>query len=205
AEVLQLLRMDDCNAHGVLARRADALDGSEADPTARGVRGALLLASGSLVNHECLPTLARFDDCDAGSRSSATACSTPCVSFRTLHAVPRGGELSLSYVPLLWDGEERRARCRALFGFDCRCARCRAELREEAEAQGKEAPAAGLGEEEADWRYVDVFLLKYVCARPGCGGTLAPEAPGGSAAECNVCGAKRTEKEFLEELQALQE
>ena len=57
-----------------------------------------------------------------------------------------------------------------------------------------DAPAA------ADPSYVAVFLLKYVCPSPGCGGTLAPASVAGSSNGThvgNVCGAQRTHAQFL--------
>ena len=77
------------------------------------------------------------------------------------------------------------------------------------------APAEG----QADAAYINLFLLKYVCPREGCYGTLAPLAPapqaphsaGAAAAaaaaadtlyECNMCGGRRSEAEFLAELEA---
>ena len=83
------------------------------------------------------------------------------------------------------------------------------------------AAAAGGGEQaapaegQADAAYINLFLLKYVCPREGCHGTLAPLAPalaphtaGAAAAaadslfECNMCGGRRSEAEFLAELEA---
>ena len=87
------------------------------------------------------------------------------------------------------------------------------------------AAAAGGGEQaapaegQADAAYINLFLLKYVCPREGCYGTLAPLAPalaphtaGAAAAaaaaaadtlfECNMCGGRRSEAEFLAELEA---
>jgi hypothetical protein len=53
--------------------------------------------------------------------------------------------------------------------------------------------------------YLQLFLLKYMCPREGCFGTMAA-VPGGAGAggacECNVCGGVRTEAEFLAELEA---
>jgi SET and MYND domain-containing protein len=55
--------------------------------------------------------------------------------------------------------------------------------------------------------YLSVFLLKYLCPKEGCGGTLAPvqgsssSSSGGEVCECSVCGALRTEAQFLAELQ----
>jgi SET and MYND domain-containing protein len=55
--------------------------------------------------------------------------------------------------------------------------------------------------------YLSVFLLKYLCPNEGCGGTMAPvhgsssSSSGGEVCECSVCGALRTEAQFLAELQ----
>ena len=51
-----------------------------------------------------------------------------------------------------------------------------------------------------DASYIHVFLMKYVCPVPECGGTLAP-VPGSDRAECNMCGAFRDEQDFLREVQ----
>lgn len=48
--------------------------------------------------------------------------------------------------------------------------------------------------------YLSVFLLKYMCPRPGCYGTMAA-VQGSDVCECSVCGALRSEAEFLAELQ----
>ncbi len=49
--------------------------------------------------------------------------------------------------------------------------------------------------------YLHLFLLKYMCPRPGCHGTAAPPAPGSGLLECNVCGGCRSEQQFLKELE----
>ena len=54
--------------------------------------------------------------------------------------------------------------------------------------------------------YVRVFLLKFVCPREGCEGTMAPLPPGWGpqpegSAECSACGARRTEADFLAEVE----
>lgn len=79
-------------------------------------------------------------------------------------------------------------------------------------AAGPAAPgqqqAAGQGEgqsePQADAAYINIFLLKFVCPREACRGTLAPLAPPAPAdvLECNLCGGRRTEAEFLAELEA---
>ena len=53
--------------------------------------------------------------------------------------------------------------------------------------------------------YLSVFLLKYMCPKDGCYGTMA--AVHGSAeglCECSVCGALRSEAEFMAELEGQQ-
>jgi len=42
-------------------------------------------------------------------------------------------------------------------------------------------------------------MLKYVCPKGGCGGTLAPLLST-DRVQCNMCSFTRTEAEFLEEL-----
>lgn len=64
--------------------------------------------------------------------------------------------------------------------------------------QGQQAAA----EHAVDAGYINIFLLKYVCPRAGCYGTLAPAAPGADVLECNMCGGRRSEAEFLAELEA---
>ena len=62
----------------------------------RRIRGTALYAQASLINHECLPNVARFDRFDA---SSAPASSAPhpgantAVEFRALHDIPAGAWL----------------------------------------------------------------------------------------------------------------
>lgn len=66
----------------------------------------------------------------------------------------------------------------------------------------QEQQAEQAEQQAVDAGYINIFLLKYVCPRPGCYGTLAPVAPGADALECNMCGGRRTEAEFLAELEA---
>ena len=62
--------------------------------------------------------------------------------------------------------------------------------------------SATAGEEEAlDETYLQLFLLKYVCPRDACFGTMAPVF-GTDVLECCVCGSKRTESQFLAELES---
>ena len=54
----------------------------------------------------------------------------------------------------------------------------------------------------ADSGYIQVFLLKYVCPQPDCFGTMAPAAAGSSQHECSMCRHRRSEAEFLADLEA---
>ena len=61
--------------------------------------------------------------------------------------------------------------------------------------------------------YLQLFLLKYMCPVPGCFGTLAPLMMAGAGAaaeggapdegvhECNVCGGRRSEAQFMQVLE----
>lgn len=49
--------------------------------------------------------------------------------------------------------------------------------------------------------YIQLFIMKYVCPREECHGTLAPIL-GTDRSQCNICGGVRTEAEFLAEMQA---
>ena len=52
--------------------------------------------------------------------------------------------------------------------------------------------------------YIDAYLLKYTCGEPDCFGTMAP-VKSTDRRQCNFCGSTRTEQEFLDELQAMQQ
>ncbi|GIL51020.1 hypothetical protein Vafri_6979 [Volvox africanus] len=225
----------------------------EGEDGERRLRGSALYAQASLVNHECLPNVARFDFFDS-SRSNSTH-----VTFRALHDLPPGTELAQSYVPLHWSLAERQAQCRDVYGFDCTCPRCQTESQwnddegedddesewetdtsdEDLETDDAAVAAAGeaateqsrdagdpgpCGDQEVEMQdaqpivrappgeegpleptYLRLFLLKYMCAAPGCFGTAAPVKPGSTLLECNVCGRTRSEREFLRELERSQQ
>ncbi len=76
------------------------------------------------------------------------------------------------------------------------------ETEGEAETASGEAEMMGDAEERADAGYIQVFLLKYVCPQGDCFGTLVPTQPGSSVQECNMCGCRRTEAQFLADLEA---
>jgi len=59
----------------------------------------------------------------------------------------------------------------------------------------------GQEEQEAlDPTYLQLFLLKYICPKRRCFGHMAPTEPGSDVCECNVCGSRRSEAQFLAEL-----
>lgn len=92
------------------------------------------------------------------------------------------------------------------------CAHAHADGAQQQGQQGAAGPAAagqeGQQQQHADPAYINLFLLKYVCPREGCYGTLAPlpgqpaGQPDGPLFECNMCGGRRSEAEFLAELEA---
>lgn len=210
-------------------------DEEDDDDEPRVVLGGALFAQASMFNHECLPNLARVDGFGAdgpldgiasdGTRSSgvttrsmaaraatpqagALAPSTPdpysqrsWVRLVALHDIPANEELTISYFPLGWPLDERRERCKELYGFACTCPRCVAEERIEAEERGEQPPAATSQGPTVDWPYIAMFLLRFAC--PTCGGTLVPAGEGRSI--CNQCGSVRTDAEFQEELEELQD
>jgi SET and MYND domain-containing protein len=69
-------------------------------------------------------------------------------------------------------------------------------------AQLARAPLPCPAEGGADPAYIGIFLLKYVCPRQGCGGTLAPLPGAPDRFECAMCGGQRSEAEFLAELES---
>ncbi|KAI7843000.1 hypothetical protein COHA_003333 [Chlorella ohadii] len=229
-EVAELLRRDAVNGYGIMAPSAPNGE--------RRIRGTGLYSQASLINHECLPSVARFDRFDAPPAPGAPPGANTAVEFRAMHDIPAGEEVCQSYFPLPWSMRERQERCREDYAFCCTCPRCQEEATwsesewetdedagmDEAAAAGEEAAAAGgdggacghaaheqqqqqqgqaaAAEQAVDAGYINIFLLKYVCPRAGCYGTLAPAAPGADVLECNMCGGRRSEAEFLAELEA---
>jgi SET and MYND domain-containing protein len=62
--------------------------------------------------------------------------------------------------------------------------------------------SGGTGDDRGplDPTYLQLFLLKYMCPRKACFGTMAAVL-GSDLCECNVCGGRRSEAEFLAELE----
>ncbi len=57
------------------------------------------------------------------------------------------------------------------------------------------------GPDRLDEGYLHMFLLKYVCPRPACFGTMAPLPAQPDVCECSVCGTLRSDAEFLAEIE----
>ena len=189
--ISDLLERDAVNGYGIAAAEAGP------DGDRHPLRGAAIYAAASRINHECLPNVARFDDFDAPAEPGAAPGANCAMRFRAMHALPPGEELTQSYFPLTWTFAERQQRCRGHYGFDCICPRCVEEATWGGEREGQIEGGQGT----ADPAYIHLFLLKYVCPREGCGGTMAPLFLDSSALECNVCGGTRTEAEFLGEVE----
>ncbi len=84
----------------------------------RRTRGTAFYPRASLVNHECLPNVARVDDFDT------TGPSNMAMRLVALHNIPMGEEVTQSYFPLTWDYEARQQQCQQQYGFECSCPRC---------------------------------------------------------------------------------
>lgn len=150
-EVGHWLAVEEANGFAALASSpsasAAASSSASSSPAAsagNGVRGTCFYSRAFLFNHDCLPSVARFDDFDGrGHGAALEAAISRAEFFReatsaaqrrtalvavTLHPLPRGEELCLSYVPLSWGRAERAGRLAACYGFGCRCSRCLGEL-----------------------------------------------------------------------------
>ena len=230
-ELASLLRKDQLNSYGLLASVLPEEDEArKKGSNGRILRGSGVYALASMINHECNPNVCRFDP---GFPAASPSVHPARLSFRAMHDLPAGSEITQSYCPLDWTFEERQGQCREVYGFTCNCPRCQLEATEVADddamdeggdtstsriqdediwgGQGPYSqlpPNADEGPLEAG--YLDVFLLKFLCPQTftngvACSGTMAPEAPAdspeASVLECNVCGFKRTEADFLRELE----
>ncbi|BDA45650.1 probable histone-lysine N-methyltransferase SMYD1 [Coccomyxa sp. Obi] len=212
-EVAEAVAKEELNGYGIMAP-----SGPEGE---RRIRGTAIYPNASLINHECLPNVARMDNFDA---PEVPAPNNTAVHFKALHDLPAGEEFTQSYFPLHVSYPVRQQRCQEQYGFVCTCPRCKEEstwpeddeadslgeedtMEMEAEAEAASGEAEMMGEAEeggegANAGYIQVFLLKYVCPQADCFGTLVPTQPGSTVQECNMCGCRRTEAQFLADLEA---
>uniref|UniRef100_A0A383WD32 SET domain-containing protein n=1 Tax=Tetradesmus obliquus TaxID=3088 RepID=A0A383WD32_TETOB len=171
-EAASLLAKEAANSFGLLAPlgQQGSGDGTAAggDAGARVLRGGALYPTCALLNHECLPNVARFDALDAAvdgrwpaqwpgqpaahgsSSSSAGHASSTAVVMRALHALPPGSEVTLSYFPLHWELRERQAQAQQVYGFTCGCPRCQLEASPEWQQQADDDEDDGSGWETDD-------------------------------------------------------
>lgn len=76
----------------------------------------------SIFSHDCLPNaLSSFDYVDSASDGNTD------IIIRTIHDVPEGREVCLSYSPLIMTYPSRRKRLLEDYGFKCDCDRCKVE------------------------------------------------------------------------------
>ena len=64
------------------------------------------------------------------------------------------------------------------------------------------APNVHDSRDALDPTYLQLFLLKYLCCEADCFGTFILEDVGSNVHVCNVCSRRRTEEEFLADLEA---
>lgn len=194
----ELLLRDEINAYGIMAPSGPSGE--------RNIRGSGFYATAAQLNHDCMPNVARFDFFDNNNNNNNTKYSNVCIQFRALHDLPKGEELTVSYFPLVTSYQERQARCREQYGFECMCPRCKQESTWNDEGDDGDGgdmemePAAQVQEQhdlEASAEYVELFVLKYTCPGDSCYGTMAPMTGESNVHECNMCGRKRSEEEFL--------
>ncbi|GFH19763.1 SET domain-containing protein [Haematococcus lacustris] len=116
-----LLHKEQCNSYGILA----------------------LYGLASLINHECNPNVARFDNFDAPGQQNSL------MVFKAMHDLPAGTEVLQSYCPIGWDYADRQAHCREVYGFTCSCQRC---LLEASWEDGEAAPTSDMqAESDEQW------------------------------------------------------
>ncbi|KAF6257373.1 hypothetical protein COO60DRAFT_1233872 [Scenedesmus sp. NREL 46B-D3] len=169
-EAAALLAKEQANSFGLLAPLAQQQgSGGSAGGGggARVLRGGAVYPTCALINHECLPNVARFDALDAavdgrwpaqwprqspanGGSGSGCGASSTAVVMRALHGLPRGSEVTLSYFPLHWDLHERQAQAQQVYGFTCGCPRCQLEASPEWALQQDEGGDSGWETDDGD-------------------------------------------------------
>jgi len=118
----------------------------------------------------------------AALESPALLARPPCslaTRYVALQALDAGSEIAISYTPLDVTVAPRSDRLTEEYGFGCGCARCLVERQAEAHhgadgADHSHSHSVADHEPGVDVTYVNLFVLKYCCAR--CSGTLAPLA-----------------------------
>eukprot|EP00803_Ostreobium_quekettii_P008093 evm.model.scf_3553.1 EVM.evm.TU.scf_3553.1 scf_3553:1881-7957(-) len=201
-EAYGLMQKEMPNAYGVMMPEGDANQNAReavSEDAERQVRGSGFYLLSSMINHECLPNVARCDDFDSNQDNNTF------MVFKALHNLPAGTEVVQSYFPMNWDFEDRQQQCKSVYGFECSCPRCQVEAAgsdptEDMDVDAMEGNGHGVDSSNVDVTYIHLFLLKHLCPVRGCGGTMIPQI-GTSTGCCNVCGELLTEQQFLQFLE----
>lgn len=92
-EIADVLRKEQLNSYGILAPQwyvdkqqsaQDMDDEEEEEDGGRVLRGSAIYALASLINHECNPNVARFDNFDMPRPDNTK------IVFRAMHDLPPG-------------------------------------------------------------------------------------------------------------------
>lgn len=173
-----------------------------------GARAYGLYLWASMLNHDCLPNVCRFDYIDDPHRENNTD-----FVFRALHEIKEGSEICTSYVGINRGYRERQRRLMEDYGFKCKCQRCKLESQlkenqgeeeeENEEEEIKVVQGEGVGAEELEMSDTGddnilhaEYFERYIC---DCGGYLASLPPSqdgvvSNLRECNGCGIVRKDE-----------
>lgn len=95
----------------------------------------------SHINHSCQPNA---NAVDANGRMADLTGDHPQRKELSLievvvryDSIPMGAEITVSYISPEWPGDLRRDTLRRDYGFDCRCERCLADLKDATVTEGK--------------------------------------------------------------------
>jgi hypothetical protein len=171
------------------------------------IRGYGIYPHLALVNHSCIPNCIRWDNVDNNNNDNNNN-SRRSMRYVSLHDIPIGTELLTSYVPISWNYSERQDYLKELFGFECKCLRCILENPKKSKKH-KIIINNEKNVDKIDKNYVNLYLLKYLCREGFCTGSMSPIKDYDandltkSYCECNTCGRRRSDADFLKELQEM--
>ncbi|EFH62288.1 hypothetical protein ARALYDRAFT_343234 [Arabidopsis lyrata subsp. lyrata] len=182
-----LLAKDKVNAFGLMEPFSVSND-------KRSVRAYGIYPKTSFFNHDCLPNACRFDYVDSASDGNTD------IIIRTIHDVPEGREVCLSYFPVNMNYSSRQKRLLEDYGFKCDCDRCKVESSwsegeedenevmeemgneddeeemEDSEGENVEEVCGNGVDDESNFPHA-YFFVRYMCEKESCFGTLAPLPP----------------------------
>lgn len=125
----KLASQDRINSYGIMAP-----PGPHGE---RRIRGSGVYPMSSLLNHDCMPNVARYDYFDGPQEDNTI------VEFRALHDIPADTQITQSYFPLSWSFEDRQQRCKEQYGFTCICDRCQVEQHWQGASDDESSDTAG--------------------------------------------------------------